>query len=80
MDAIWEYSVDIDAEVAASTDDATKQSILDWGAYIGDGWEHKSGSSWSPVGNWGAFIFPESLPERLGVITYLANMGNIHDG
>ncbi|KAE9575202.1 hypothetical protein CGMCC3_g8573 [Colletotrichum fructicola] len=96
MDAIWEYSVDIDAEVAASTgcfttlpirihhrndlaDDATKQSILDWGAYIGDGWEHKSGSSWSPVGNWGAFIFPESLPERLGVITYLANMGNIHD-
>ncbi|KAJ0333862.1 hypothetical protein COL922a_010361 [Colletotrichum nupharicola] len=96
MDAIWEYSVDIDAEVEASTgcfttlpirihhrndlaDDATKQSILDWGAYIGDGWEHKSGSSWSPVGNWGAFIFPESLPERLGVITYLANMGNIHD-
>ncbi|KAF6809680.1 geranylgeranyl pyrophosphate synthase [Colletotrichum sojae] len=60
-------------------DDATKQSVQDWGSYIGDGWESKSGSSWSPVGNWGAFIFPESLPERLGVITYLANMGNIHD-
>ncbi|TDZ21940.1 Ophiobolin F synthase [Colletotrichum orbiculare MAFF 240422] len=60
-------------------DDATKQSIHDWGAYVGDGWEQRSGSSWSPVGNWGAFIFPESLPDRLGVITYLANMGNIHD-
>ncbi|KAL0936244.1 geranylgeranyl pyrophosphate synthase [Colletotrichum truncatum] len=60
-------------------DHATKQSIQDWNAHIGDGWEKKSGSSWSPVGNWGAFIFPESLPERLGVITYLANMGNIHD-
>ncbi|TDZ39338.1 Fusicoccadiene synthase [Colletotrichum trifolii] len=60
-------------------DDATKRSIQDWGLHIGDGWERKSGSSWSPVGNWGAFIFPESLPERLGVITYLANMGNIHD-
>ncbi|KAK1977183.1 geranylgeranyl pyrophosphate synthase [Colletotrichum cereale] len=59
--------------------DATKQSIRDWGSYVGDGWEQRSGSSWSPVGNWGAFIFPESLPERLGVITYLANMGNIHD-
>ncbi|KAK6213346.1 geranylgeranyl pyrophosphate synthase [Colletotrichum tabaci] len=60
-------------------DEATKLSIQDWGSHVGDGWERKSGSSWSPVGNWGAFIFPESLPERLGVITYLANMGNIHD-
>lgn len=61
-------------------DQATMGSIKDWGMHIGDGWEKYSGSCCSPVGNWGAFIFPESLPDRLGVITYLANMGNIHDG
>lgn len=61
-------------------DQATRLSVEDWHVHIGDGWEQRSGSSWSPVGNWGAFIFPESQPERLGVVTYLANMGNIHDG
>ena len=61
-------------------DDATMASIRDWGIHIGDGCEQYSGSSCSPVGNWGAFIFPEALPDRLGVITYLANLGNIHDG
>ncbi|EJT79122.1 hypothetical protein GGTG_04211 [Gaeumannomyces tritici R3-111a-1] len=60
-------------------DEATARSIADWGSHVGDGWEQKSGSCWSPVGNWGAFIFPETVPERLGVLTYLANMGNIHD-
>lgn len=60
--------------------EATLKSMQEWGDHIGDGWDKKSGSALSPVGNWCSFIFPESLPERLGVITYLANMGNIHDG
>lgn len=47
---------------------------------MGDGWEVKSGSACSPVGNWCSLIFPEALPERLHSITYLANIGNIHDG
>ena len=61
-------------------DDATLQSISDWNEHVGDGWEAKSGSAISKVGNWCALIFPESLPERLASITYLANIGNIHDG
>lgn len=59
---------------------ATLQSIDDWKMHMGDGWELKSGSACSPVGNWCAFIFPEALTERLACITYLANIGNIHDG
>jgi ophiobolin F synthase len=61
-------------------DEATIQSISDWKEHVGDGWEAKSGSAISNVGNWCALIFSESLPERLASITYLANIGNIHDG
>ncbi|OJD32476.1 geranylgeranyl pyrophosphate synthase [Diplodia corticola] len=61
-------------------DAATIQSLRDWNQHVGDGWERKSGSAMSPVGNWGAFIFPESFEERLFSITYLASIGNIHDG
>ncbi|KAK8078112.1 hypothetical protein PG996_004282 [Apiospora saccharicola] len=60
-------------------DEATLQSIRDWHRYVGDGWESPSGSAISPVGNWCTFIFPESLDERLHSVTYLANIGNIHD-
>ncbi|KAI9150204.1 Ophiobolin F synthase [Paramyrothecium foliicola] len=60
-------------------DESTLKSIQDWAEHVGDGWEAKSGSAMSKVGNWCAFIFPESLPERLASITYLANIGNIHD-
>jgi ophiobolin F synthase len=61
-------------------DETTLQSISDWKEHVGDGWEAKSGSAISKIGNWCSFIFPESLPERLASITYLANIGNIHDG
>lgn len=60
--------------------EATLKSMREWGEHIGDGWDKKWGSALSPVGNWCSFIFPESLPDRLGIISYLANMGNIHDG
>lgn len=59
---------------------ATIKSMKDWGENVGDGWDKKAGSALCSVGNWCSFIFPESLPERLGVIAYLANLGNIHDG
>ena len=61
-------------------DQATLQSIRDWKEHLDDGWEARSGSAISKVGNWCSFIFSESLPERLASITYLANIGNIHDG
>jgi ophiobolin F synthase len=60
--------------------EATLRSVAEWGEHVGDGMDKKSGSALSPIGNWCSFIFPESIPERLGVITYLANIGNIHDG
>ncbi|KAK0113545.1 hypothetical protein ONS95_013796 [Cadophora gregata] len=58
---------------------ATLKSVKDWGQSMKDGWDKKSGSALCSVGNWCSFIFPESLPERLDVITYLTNLGNIHD-
>lgn len=61
-------------------DEATLQSMRDWHQHVGDGWQARSGSAISPVGNWCALIFPESLEERLHSITYLANIGNIHNG
>nr|A0A2Z6FZ31.1 RecName: Full=Sesterterpene synthase btcA; Short=TS; AltName: Full=Betaestacins biosynthesis cluster protein A; Includes: RecName: Full=Terpene cyclase; Includes: RecName: Full=Geranylgeranyl diphosphate synthase; Short=GGDP synthase; Short=GGS; Includes: RecName: Full=Geranylfarnesyl diphosphate synthase; Short=GFDP synthase [Neocamarosporium betae]BBE36502.1 putative bifunctional terpene synthase [Neocamarosporium betae] len=60
-------------------DQATLESINDWKQHLDDGWESRSGSAISKVGNWCSFIFSEALPERLPCITYLANIGNIHD-
>ncbi|KAI6563687.1 hypothetical protein MCOR03_002827 [Pyricularia oryzae] len=37
----------------------------DWGRIMGDGQEKKSNGSPSVAGNWGSFIWPECLPDRL---------------
>ncbi|KAI6383223.1 hypothetical protein MCOR25_000144 [Pyricularia grisea] len=44
-----------------------------------DGQETKSSGSPSVVGNWASFIWPESDPERLGLLTYLLDVGCFHD-
>lgn len=64
-------------------DEANERVVKDWDAFLGDGFAQKYGyrSGFSPgVGNWASFIFPESVPDRLAIVAYLADMGCIHDG
>uniref|UniRef100_L7JQ34 Geranylgeranyl pyrophosphate synthetase n=1 Tax=Pyricularia oryzae (strain P131) TaxID=1143193 RepID=L7JQ34_PYRO1 len=51
----------------------------DWGRIMGDGQEKKSNGSPSVAGNWGSFIWPECLPDRLGLLSYLLDAGCLHD-
>ena len=64
----------------STADAASHRFIRDWALHIGDGRETKTHFSFSPVGNWSALIYPEALTERLGVLTYLSDLGIIHDG
>jgi ophiobolin F synthase len=61
-------------------DAASHRLIRDWAKYIGDGRERGSHASLSKHGNLCALIYLESLPERLGVATYLTDLGLLHDG
>jgi hypothetical protein len=47
-----------------------------------DSEEAKSKTSYltSPVGNYASFLYPECLPERLEIVSYLTELGNFHDG
>lgn len=61
--------------------DATARRVLyDWGHHVGDGMEKKALTSFSKLGNLNAFTYMEALPERLGVLAYLLDLGLIHDG
>lgn len=59
---------------------ASMALIRDWGDVMQDGREKISHCSLCDRGNWCSFIFPESYPERLGLLTYLADIGMMHDG
>lgn len=59
---------------------ASRRFIRDWEREIGDGREKQTYFSFSPVGNWSSLIYPEAIPERLGVLAYLSDLGLIHDG
>lgn len=61
-------------------DAATHRFIREWAKHVGDGREKKTHFSFSSVGNWSALIYPEAIPERLGVLAYLSDLGLIHDG
>jgi ophiobolin F synthase len=52
----------------------------DWRDKMNDGQDRKSNGSPCIVGNWGSFIWPESEPERLGLLCYLLDAGCFHDG
>lgn len=60
--------------------EASRRFVRDWAREIGDGREKKTHFSFSPVGNWSSLIYPEAIPERLGVLAYLSDLGLIHDG
>nr|USS30768.1 BFT [Cytospora schulzeri] len=51
----------------------------DWRCTMKDGQDRKSNGSPCVVGNWGSFIWPESRPERLGLLCYLLDAGCFHD-
>lgn len=61
-------------------DAASRRFVGDWAREMGDGREKKTYFSFSPVGNWSSLIYPEAIPERLGVLAYLSDLGLIHDG
>ncbi|KAM5528310.1 geranylgeranyl pyrophosphate synthetase [Fusarium oxysporum f. sp. phaseoli] len=60
-------------------DAATAKFIADWTKYIKDGRENRTHFCPSPVGNWNSLLYPEGLPERLGSVSYLLDLGLIHD-
>ncbi|KAH8803528.1 geranylgeranyl pyrophosphate synthase [Xylogone sp. PMI_703] len=60
--------------------DAASSSLLrDWGYYMHDGLEKKALTSPSKLGNLCAFAYSEALPERLAIVTYMTDLGLIHD-
>lgn len=54
--------------------------MRDWAREMSDGRETRTFFSFSPAGNWSSLIYPEAIPERLGVLAYLSDLGLIHDG
>ncbi|KAK2025341.1 geranylgeranyl pyrophosphate synthase [Colletotrichum zoysiae] len=58
---------------------ASQRFVEDWAREIGDGREKHTYFSFSPAGNWSSLIYPEAIPERLGVLAYLSDLGLIHD-
>jgi hypothetical protein len=61
-------------------DAASKRLLKDWGRHMDDGQEKKSLTSISELGNLCAFAYSEVLPERLGILTYITDLGLMHDG
>jgi hypothetical protein len=49
-------------------DDAASTLLKDWKKYIGDGQEKKLPHAYGPQGNALFFLYPEALPERLGIV------------
>ena len=54
--------------------------IRDWGKMMQDGREKTSHCSMSNLGNLCTFVYPETDPERLGLLTYMTDLGLMHDG
>ncbi|RDH38420.1 isoprenoid synthase domain-containing protein [Aspergillus welwitschiae] len=60
-------------------DEATKRALRDWDHYVNDGLAKTALISISELGNLGAFAYPEVPPERLAILTYLTDLGMLHD-
>lgn len=61
-------------------DAATRRALRDWDHYLHDGLAERALVSISDLGNLGAFAYPEVAPERLAILTYLTDLGMLHDG
>ncbi|PLN80107.1 isoprenoid synthase domain-containing protein [Aspergillus taichungensis] len=60
-------------------DAAARRALRDWGLYIADGMEKTPHVSSSPHGNYFSYTCLEGIPERLGLIVYLAEIGSLYD-
>ncbi|PYH70516.1 bifunctional terpene synthase/polyprenyl synthetase family protein [Aspergillus vadensis CBS 113365] len=60
-------------------DSATRRALRDWDHCLHDGLADKALISISELGNLGAFAYPEVPPERLAILTYLTDLGMLHD-
>jgi ophiobolin F synthase len=54
--------------------------IGDWARIMKDGQDMRSNVSPSRVGNWTSFIYPETRPEKLGLLAYILDLACIHEG
>ena len=61
-------------------DAASLALIKDAGEFMRDGREQTSHCSISALGNLCIFVCPEAHPERLGLLTYMTDLGLMHDG
>jgi ophiobolin F synthase len=62
-------------------ENATRRLTAEWAQIMG---EEETGVSharlWSEYGDYSSFFYPESRPERLGLMAYLTELAFIHDG
>jgi hypothetical protein len=61
-------------------DEAAQRCLRDWGEHIGDGRDKTSRAGVNDHGNFNAFMCAESLPERLGIVTYVNELAFLDDG
>lgn len=59
---------------------ATRRALQDWDHALHDGLAEKALISTSELGNLGAFAYPKVPPKRLAILTYLTDLGMLHDG
>jgi ophiobolin F synthase len=60
-------------------DDAVKRLAIEWADVMGDG-NPKLGCESSDRGNYASYLYPESRPERFGLVAYFTELAFIHDG
>jgi ophiobolin F synthase len=61
-------------------DAASERLLKDWDHHLQDRQSLNSRTSLSTLGNMCALGFPEVMPERLSILTYLTDLGFMHDG
>ncbi len=54
--------------------------ITDWALVMQDGREKTHHGAISKTGNLTSFLWPECMPERLGLLSYFNEIGHMHDG
>lgn len=60
-------------------DEATRRFSKEWAEIMEDG-QIKTPRQWSEKGNYSSYFYPESRPERLGLMAYLTELAFVHDG
>ena len=61
-------------------DEAAERCLRDWGEHIGDGRNKTSKAGVNDHGDFSSFLCAESLPDRLGIVTYFNEFVFLDDG